>query len=157
MSKGSFYCSSLSIEDRERRFQEIYEDWKNHGKHNEEMWCLVIDCCRNIALLIVRKNSLYGPRTSLIEERAFDAAIDVIRRMKENNVHPSCLRSYASVWVTYHLQHKASNIQQDKEYQLNAFLDDNDYNDYTEEYTESFEDELIDEILCPQPNQSIPI
>lgn len=142
--------SSLSIADRERRFQNIYNDWKESRKYNDEMWRLVIDCCKYIALIIVKKNSLFGPRVALIEERAMDAAVDVIRRMKENDVHPSCLRSYASSWVTYHLQHKASNIQQDKEYQLNAFLDDNDYNDYTEEYTESFEDELIDEILCSQ-------
>lgn len=142
--------SSLSIADRERRFQNIYNDWKESRKYNDEMWNLVIDCCKYIALIIVKKNSLFGPRVALIEERAMDAAVDVIRRMKENDVHPSCLRSYASSWVTYHLQHKASNIQQDKEYQLNAFLDDNDYNDYTEEYTESFEDELIDEILRSQ-------
>lgn len=155
MSKRSNKSSSLSIVDRERRFQDIYNDWKESGKHNDEMWQLVIDCCKNIALTIIKRNSLYGQRVSLIEERAMDAAIDVIRRMKENDVHPDCLRSYASSWVTYHLQHKTSNVQQDKEYQLNAFLDDNEYNDYTEEYTDSFEDDLIDEILCSQPNQNI--
>lgn len=131
---------------KEQRFQEIYDDWKSCGKYNDEMWNLVIDCCKNIALYIVKKNSLFGPRTFLIEERAFDAAADVIRRMKENNVHPSCLKSYASSWVTYHLQHKTSNVQQDREYQLNAFLDDNEYKDYTEEYTNSFEDDLIERI-----------
>lgn len=134
------------IEEKEQRFQEIYDDWKNCGKYNDEMWNLVIDCCKNIALTIVRRNSLYGPRVALIEERATDAAIDVIRRMKENNVHPDCLRSYASSWVTYHLQHKASNVQQDKEYQLNAFLDENEFESYTEEYTDSFEDELTERL-----------
>ena len=98
------------------------------------MWQLVIDCCKNIALTIIKRNSLYGPRVALIEERAMDAAIDVIRRMKENDVHPDCLRSYASSWVTYHLQHKASNVQQDKEYQLDAFLDENGFESYTGDY-----------------------
>lgn len=140
-------CSSSIVKEKERRFQEIYAEWKESGKHNDEMWQLVIDCCKNIALAIIKRNSLYGPRTLLIEERAFDAATDVIRRMKENNVHPSCLKSYASSWVTYHLQHKTANVQQDKEYQLNAFLDDNEYKDYTEEYTESFEDDLVERMI----------
>jgi pentatricopeptide repeat protein len=138
--------SSSVVLKKEQRFQEIYDDWKEYGKYNDEMWNLVIDCCKNIALHIIKRNSLYSPRTLLTEERAMDAAIDVIRRMKENDIHPDCLRSYASSWVTYHLQHKASNVQQDKEYQLNAFLDDNGYKDYTEEYTESFEDELTERL-----------
>ncbi len=154
MNKRSNKSSSSIVKEKERRFQEIYEDWKRYGKHNDEMWSLVIDCCRNIALHIIKVNGLYGPRVNDVEERSMDAAIDVIRRMKVNDVHPGVLRSYASSWVTYHLQHNKANIQQDREYQLNTFLDDNEYNDYTEEYTESFEDDLIDEILCSQLNQS---
>lgn len=134
MSERSTNSSSPSVMEKEKRFQEIYDDWKESGKHNDEMWQLVIDCCKNIAFTIVRRNSLYGPRVALTEERAMDAAIDVIRRMKENNVHPDCLRSYASSWVTYHLQHKASNVQQDKEYQLDAFLDENGFESYTGDY-----------------------
>lgn len=146
MNKRSNKGSSLYVMKKEQRFQEIFDDWKEHDKYNDEMWELVMDCCKNIALTIIKRNSLYGPRVSLTEERAEDAAIDVIRRMKENDVHPECLRSYASSWVTYHLQHKTSNAQQDREYQLNAFLDDNEYNDYTEEYTESFEDDLTERL-----------
>lgn len=146
MSKRSTNCSSPIVEEKERRFQEIYDDWKESGKHNDEMWSLVIDCCKNIALYIIKRNNLYGNRIAHIEERWMDTAIDIIRRMKENDVHPESLKSYASCWVTYHLQHKESNIQQDQEYQLNAFLDDNEYEDYTEYYTDSFEDDLIERI-----------
>lgn len=146
MSRKGSKSSSLSIIEKERRFQEIYDEWIVDRKYNDEMWQLVIDCCKNIALTIIRRNSLYGIRVALIEERAMDAAIDVIRRMKENNVHPDCLRSYASSWVTYHLQHKASNVQQDKEYQLDAFLDENGFGSYTGDYTDSFEDDLIERI-----------
>lgn len=146
-SKGS----SSIVEEKERRFQEIYKDWKEQGLHNNEMWELVMDCCKNIALYIVKVNGLYGPRVENIEERWMDAAIDVIRRMKVAGVHPENLKKYASSWVTYHLQHNKANIQQDIEYQLNAFLDDNGFENYVEAYTDSFEDELIERI-CKDDN-----
>ena len=140
-------ASSLIVRQKEARFQEIYNDWMKTGKYNDEMWNLVIDCCKNIALYIVKRNCLYGPRIQFVDERIMDAAIDVIRRMKENSVHPRSLKAYASSWVTYHMQHKESNKAQENEYQLNAFLDENEYEDYTgEKYYDDFEDRVLEEI-----------
>ena len=140
-------ASSLIVMQKEARFQEIYNDWMKTGRYNDEMWSLVIDCCKNIALYIIKRNGLYGSRVQFVDERIMDAAIDVIRRMKTANVHPDSLKAYASFWVTYHMQHKAVNVQQEREYQLNAFLDENEYEGYTgEKYYDDFEDRVLEKI-----------
>lgn len=110
-------------------FNETFKKWQetNDKKFYDKMWFLVIDCCNNLGKRLVKKNGIFGSRTSTLEERCMDAAIDTIRKLTDG-MHNDIisLSAYASNWVNYHCMYKQSNIAQDRELQLDAFLDEYD-------------------------------
>ena len=110
------YCKEAETE-----WSENFRLWKETSskKYLDKLWLLCIDCCKNIALNIVKRNGLYGKKLNHIEERAMDAAVDVMRKIIVDNYDITLgIAAYASPWVRYHLQHKASNLQADREYQI---------------------------------------
>lgn len=111
------------------KFDKIFKKWQKtkDNKLYEKMWFLVIDCCNNLGKKLLKKNGIFGSRTSALEERCLDAAIDTVRKLtdgKHNDI--ISLSAYASSWVNYHCMHKQSNIAQDQELQLDAFLEEYD-------------------------------
>lgn len=115
--------------DKDIEFNEIFKKWQEtrDKKFYDKMWFMVIDCCNNLGKRLVKRNGIFGSRTSTLEERCMDAAIDTIRKLtdgKHNDI--ISLSAYASNWVNYHCMHKQSNVAQDKELQLDAFLEEYD-------------------------------
>lgn len=110
-------------------FNRVFKEWQGTKDKNlyNKMWFLVIDCCNNLGKRLVKRNGVFGNRTSTLEERCMDAAIDTIRKLtdgKHNDI--ISLSAYCSSWVNYHCMYKQSNVAQDKELQLDAFLDEYD-------------------------------
>ena len=125
------------------KFNEIFKNWQEtkDKKFYDKMWFLVIDCCNNLGKRLVKINGIFGNRTSTLEERCMDAAIDTIRKLtdgKHNDI--ISLSAYASNWVNYHCMYKQSNIAQDRELQLDAFLDE--YDDLYEPASIEYQDGL---------------
>lgn len=125
-------------------FTETFKKWQEtkDKRSYDKMWFLVIDCCNNLGKRLVKINGIFGSRTSTLEERCMDAAIDTIRKLtdgKHNDI--ISLSAYSSNWVKYHCMYKQSNIAQDRELQLDAFLDEYD-NLYEPAFTDSQEDIL---------------
>lgn len=111
------------------KFGKIFKEWQETKDENlyNKMWFLVIDCCNNLGKRLIKRNGIFGNRTSTLEERCMDAAIDTIRKLtdgKHNDI--ISLSAYASNWVNYHCMHKQSNKAQDQELQLDAFLEEYD-------------------------------
>lgn len=123
-------------------FDIIFKKWqetKDKELYNK-MWFLVIDCCSNLGKRLVKRNGIFGNRTTALEERCMDAATDTIRKLTDgqhNNI--ISMSAYASNWVNYHCMHKQSNIAQDQELQLDAFLEEYD-NLYEPAFTYSEQD-----------------
>jgi len=110
-------------------FTQVFKNWQKTKDKElyDKMWFLVIDCCSNLGKRLIKKNGIFGSRTAALEERCMDAAIDTIRKLtdgKHNDI--ISLSAYCSNWVNYHCMYKQSNVAQDKELQLNAFLDEYD-------------------------------
>lgn len=110
-------------------FDKVFKEWQEtkDGKLYDKMWFMVIDCCNILGKRLIKRNGIFGSRTATLNERCMDAAIDTIRKLTDgehNNI--VSLSAYASNWVNYHCMHKQSNIAQDKELQLAAFLDEYD-------------------------------
>ena len=115
--------------NKDLEFNEIFKKWQEtkDKKFYDKMWFMVIDCCNNLGKRLIKRNGIFGSRTATLDERCMDAAIDTIRKLtdgKHNNV--VSLSAYASSWVNYHCMYKQSNIAQDKELQLDAFLEEYD-------------------------------
>lgn len=111
------------------KFTETFKKWQetNDKKLYDKMWFLVIDCCNNLGKRLIRRNGIFGNRTSTLEERCLDAAMDTMRKLtdgKHNDI--ISLSAYASNWVNYHCMYKQSNKAQDQELQLDAFLEEYD-------------------------------
>lgn len=123
-------------------FDKVFKKWQEtkDGKLYDKMWFMVIDCCNILGKRLIKRNGIFGSRTATLNERCMDAAIDTIRKLTDgehNNI--VSLSAYASNWVNYHCMHKQSNIAQDKELQLAAFLDEHDnlYEPASTEYQDS--------------------
>lgn len=125
-------------------FKEVFKKWQEtkDKKLYDKMWFMVIACCNNLGKRLIKRNGIFGNRASTLEERCMDAAIDSIRLLtdgKHNDI--ISLSAYCSNWVNYHCMHKQSNKAQDKELQLDAFLEeyDNLYEPVSIEYQDNQE------------------
>lgn len=86
---GDKNLPTLEPAEQERLFQEAISDWEISGSKAawDRMWIRVHECCRALALKI-------APGKDKVEERAMDATITVMDRIKRLNKHPNKLSSY---------------------------------------------------------------
>lgn len=86
---GDNYSPTLKPADQERLFQEAINDWEISGSKEawDRMWIRIYECCRALALKI-------APGKDKVEERAMDATVIVMDRIKRLNKHPNKLSSY---------------------------------------------------------------
>lgn len=101
----------LSIEERQAEFDAAYKDWLDTG--SKKSWDIafmrVIDACTNIAKRLM-KGKPYNPMT---EERAMDAAIIIMDRLKRLKYYPVTLSSYCYL-PTYKELFDRKSIEYDK-------------------------------------------
>lgn len=124
-------------------FSKVFKTWQEtkDKKLYDKMWFLVIECCNNLGKRLIKRNGIFGNRTSTLEERCMDAAIDTIRKLTDgchNDI--ISISAYCSGWVNYHCMHKQSNKAQDQELQLDAFLEE--YDDLYEPVSIEYQDAL---------------
>lgn len=115
--------SSLSPVEQEALFQDALKKWEETGDKVfwDRMFMRVWECCRAMAIRL-------APGKPLIDNRAMDAAIIIMDRIKRNKSRPMKLSAFC-YWPVQAAIHGPKAIKEDRELQ------------YHEEYEEQTQDE----------------
>ena len=112
----------IDVAEKERLFQEAQEKYfeTKSMKDWQSLWPFVIDCCKNII-----KSKCYGIVVRDVDEKALDAAMKVLQKIKEG-VRVDKLSSYCylfTIGVIYNK--KLQRIDREVDYDL--FINDKKY------------------------------
>ena len=142
------------ITANEATFQESLSKWIN--TNNDTYWKTMFDCvykcCYNIAISIYRKRCFIAEQ-DVLDEVTTNATIRIMTAIKNEGIRPDKLSSYCYLWTLAFVNGWKSIEAEDKRFTnlMNANLLPY-YNEYYRDYTESWEDRLIDEIDSTSDN-----